>query len=118
MSMFWFLILSKTKIFFRNLITSNDIHSCIQNTSELSIDNVSSNENLLTQKQERVSVVLPSINKTYLIKFKETTNRLSPLYSQPDPPGQLYFSPTFIQDKQSESIRNVLSPINQNQTSK
>jgi hypothetical protein len=39
------------------------------------------------------------------------------MYSQPNPPAQLYFSPTFLQDEQSEPIRNVLSPIDQNQTS-
>jgi hypothetical protein len=40
------------------------------------------------------------------------------MYSQPKPPAHLCFSPTILQDEQSESIRNVLSPLDQNQTSK
>lgn len=51
-------------------------------------------------------------------KLNEITNRLSSIYSQPNLPAQLYFSPTILQDELSEKIRNVHSPLNQNQTSK
>ncbi|CAF3347834.1 unnamed protein product [Rotaria sp. Silwood1] len=147
----------------QNLITSHDIHPCIQhiqtineeqNTLELpnnqpqvliNIDHSSSTENLISTKQERISIVshsiksnqiLPSINKTYVITSEETTNNevnrllpiqtsshipstemhASPMYSQPNLPARLCFSPTFIQDEPSESIKNVLSPFDQNQT--
>jgi hypothetical protein len=58
-----------------------------------------------------------------VIQLEETTSRLSsiatsPMYSQPKPPAHLCFSPTILQDEQSESIRNVLSPLDRNQTSK
>ncbi|CAF0894183.1 unnamed protein product [Rotaria sordida] len=147
----------------QNLITSNDIHPCIENiqtTNEeqnilellndqpqilVHIDHPSSTENLISTKQERMSIVLnpiesirilPSINATYVIKPEETTNTetndslpmeisshipsteidVSQIYSQPNPPAQLYFSPTILQDEASESIKNVLSPLDQNQT--
>jgi hypothetical protein len=58
-----------------------------------------------------------------VIQLEEATSRLSsiatsPMYSQPKPPAHLCFSPTILQDEQSESIRNVLSPLDQNQTSR
>jgi len=43
---------------------------------------------------------------------------VSPMYSQPNLPARLYFSPTFLQDEESEPIRTVLSPLDQNQTNK
>ncbi|CAF2313398.1 unnamed protein product [Rotaria sp. Silwood2] len=147
----------------QNLITSNDIHPCIQNISIINeeqntleilndqpqtfinIDHPSSTENPRSTKQERISINLnpiqynqisSSINKTYVIKLEETpnteTNELlpietsshipsaeinaSPMYSQPNLPARLCFSPTLLQDEESESIKNVLSPLDQNQT--
>jgi len=66
-------------------------------------------------KSQHHSAVLPSINKTCLIKFEDITNRLSSIHSEPNPPAELNFSPTILRDEQSENIRNVLSPLNQNQ---
>jgi len=66
-------------------------------------------------KSQHHSAVLPSINKTCLTKFKDITNRLSSIHSEPNPPARLNFSPTILRDEQSENIRNVLSPLNQNQ---
>jgi hypothetical protein len=141
-----FLVVTQFEIIYfvsRNLITANDIHPSVQNTSESLVNNdspivvevnpPSSTENFISTKQERLSVVLPpinsnrnlpSVNKTYFVKLEETTNRsstdieTSPVYSQPNLPARLYFSPTFLQDEESESIRNILSPLDQNQTSK
>jgi hypothetical protein len=98
---FHFVFNSISFIFFRNLITSNDD---------------SSDEK---KKSKHHSIVLPSINKSYFIKLQEITNRLSsietcPTYSQPKSPIPLYFSPTILQDEQSENIR----PLNQTQPSK
>ena len=66
---------------------------------------------MIVTKPERVSVVLPSINKTYLIKPKDTT------YSQANLPDELSISPTISRNEPSEKIRYALSPLDQNQTS-
>jgi hypothetical protein len=108
---------------------------------------------LILNKQERLTVVLPSIKSlhpvdtTYVVKLEDTTNiemnesspiaiipiaiipsdhsshissreiEQSPMYSQPNLPARLYFSPTILHDEESESMKNILSPLDQNQTS-
>ncbi|CAF2041235.1 unnamed protein product [Rotaria magnacalcarata] len=138
----------------QNLITSNDIHPCIQdmqtineqNSSKLLNDEPQILMNVghpISTKQEPMSTdlnpvnsnrVLPSINQTYVITLEETANNetnetlsmetcshahlidinTSPMYSQPNPPVPLYFSPTILQDEQTESIKSVLSPLDRN----
>lgn len=81
-------------------------------TSEFLAENFSEKENLITTtKQECVSVA----------KLKDTTNRISSneisvIYSKPNPPAQLCFSPTILQDEQSDSIINAVSSMDQDET--
>ena len=61
-------------------------------------------------KSKHSDVVLSSINKAYLIKFDEITNRLSsiescPTYSPPNSPAPLCFSPTILQDEPSRQTQ-------------
>lgn len=107
------------------------------------MNHLPSQESLMPVKQERISAtsnhIDSPINKTYVVKLDETTAaetnatlrpietssyllpvgvEASPIYSQPNPPARLCFTPTFLQDEQSEPIKSVLSPIDQNQISK
>lgn len=59
-----------------------------------------------------------SSNENFSQSIPPIQNEASPIYSHPNPPARLYFTPTILQDEPTEPIKHVLTSIDQNQTSK
>ncbi|UJR25749.1 hypothetical protein I4U23_007099 [Adineta vaga] len=112
-----------------SVITSNDFPDFYRDENHLEL----SNDDLFPSvKQEWPQIhcspeksdhTIPSLD-TYEIKAEESIDlstlelssnerAVSPIYSQPKFPAQLNFSPTILQDEQSQSIRKNSSPFDQ-----
>ncbi|CAF3473467.1 unnamed protein product [Rotaria sp. Silwood1] len=97
-----------------NIIEINESHDYEVLPNESHHDEVVKNESHhddIVTNESHHDEVIP-------IESVPTTDvEITPSYSQPKPPAQLYFSPTLLQDHdEPEPIQTVLSNIDQNQT--
>ena len=61
------------------------------------------------------SVSLALVPTDHSPALSTTQVEASPIYSQPNLPARLYFSPTLLLEEESEAIKQILSPVDQNQ---